>query len=495
MAPNRGSVLIFVLVTLVVLAAGVTTVVASTVMQARVTREYDQFTQAFHNANAALEYLEFCVKASPYGANGTNTWLQDHSSLAGVTLTSGSLPELAETGASITITREAVGSPWYHVEARCPAGSIGKDRIIEVWVREREPFSEYMFFVGSGITFGETTVAGRVHANGSITFNQGSRNPGTNEPAKFWDEVSSTSGYSFTGGGSFEELFTIYNPDGSVKYVTDHDFNVAVRPMPQTNDIDSLYSVAGAGYVANSSVEFVTRWDAGLGEYVTKVIIDDNGTELPLPPGGVIGSDTDDLSITGTMVSSGGTTYDVAAVNGRVTIVNKSNGYGDQISISSPIVYIDKNGEPYYQHMDSSGNYYDYRTPNYFADSQKDIWYNNEFVRNPSYTGNSAVGLVAARDIRYGVGTPSSTSMEIDAAILANGGFGYWHDNRVKRNLRIVGSLTFNSSYGRYSGSPVTGYGYSYSGIYQYDQKLRGNAPPHFLGTARPEFFAWRAVQ
>jgi hypothetical protein len=197
--------------------------------------------------------------------------------------------------------------------------------------------------------------------------------------------------------------------------------------------------------------------------------------------------------ITGTTTTAGGTTYNVAGINGRVTIVNKSS-YG-QVSISAPIIYIDNNGQPYYQHKDGGGNCYDYRTPSYFQDSKKTVWSNNEFVRNPNYSGNSAVGIVAAHDIRYGVDLPAATSLEIDAAIVANGGFGYDHDGLVKRNLRIVGSLTFNSSYGRYSGSPITGDGYSYSGIYQYDQRLRGNAPPHFLGTARPEFFAWRVVK
>jgi len=493
MFTDRGSVLVFVLVTLVILAAGVTTVIGATTMQARVTKESDQFAQAFHNANAAIEYAKFYIRASSYNSNGTNKWLQDHSSISGTTLSATNLAELATTGATITITNQGVGNPWYRIESRCAVGSIGNERIVEVWVREREPFSEYMFFVGSSISFGETTVAGRVHANGSLTFNQGSRNPGTNEPAKFWDGVTATSGYSFYGTGSFEELFTIYNPDGTVKYVSEHDFNVDVRPMPETNDISALYDTASPGYVASSSVEFVTRWNGALGRYVTKVIIDGGATELALPANGVIAADSSEVTITGTMHHASGTTYDIAGVNGRVTLVNKSS-YG-QLSISSPIIYIDNNGEPYYQHKDASDNYYDYRTANYFEDSQKNLWYNNEFVRNPNYSGNSAVGLVAANDIRYGVDTAGSTSLEIDAAILANGKFGYDYDGLVKRNLRIVGSLTFNGSYGRYSGSPITGTGYSYSGIYQYDQKLRGNAPPFFLGTSRPEFFAWRMVQ
>ena len=237
--------------------------------------------------------------------------------------------------------------------------------------------------------------------------------------------------------------------------------------------------------------------DTITGEYETKVYLDDPGhtTALPLPGNGVIACDTSEVVITGTTTNATGTTYNVAGVNGRVTIVNKSTSGAGQISISSPIIYIDKYGEPAYYHgAPDSTKYYDYRDTDWYQDSRTSDWANRTFEKNPNYTGNTAVGIVSAEDIRYGVDLPASTSLEIDAAILANGKFGYWYDNRVKRNLRILGSLTFNGSYGRYSGSPVTGYGYSYSGIYQYDKKLTGSSPPHFLGTALPAFFSWRVV-
>ncbi len=489
---KRGSVLVFVLISMVVLGGGVAAVLSTTVTQARASREEGQYIQAFHDARGAIDYVKYFIKASSYASNGRNQWLSNHSSDAGYLLTAGELSELASLNSEVTITRFTT-SPWYKIEARTQVGDMADyQRVIEVWVREREPFSEYMFFVGSSITFGETTVAGRVHANGMITYNRGARNPGTNEPAKMWGETTATSGYRFYGSGQFEELFRIYNEDGTLKYVTDHDFHVDTRPMPDTNDISALALVGETeGYTANNTIEFITTQDPVSGIYTTKVVLD--GVEKNLPANGVIACNTSEVAITGTTTTSGGTTYDVAGINGRVTIVNKSS-YGE-ISISAPIIYIDDNGEPYYQHKDASDNYYDYRTANYFQDSQKNLWANNEFVRNPNYSGNSAMGIVAAHDIRYGVDLPASTSLEIDAAIVANGGFGYDHDYLVKRNLRIVGSLTFNSSYGRYSGSPITGYGYSYSGIYQYDQRLRGNAPPHFLGTARPEFFAWRVVK
>jgi hypothetical protein len=481
---------------MIAIGGGVAAVLATTLTQARASREEGQNIGAFHNAKAAIDYVKYYIKASRYAANGRNEWLSNHSSDAGLTLTAGDLSELGNLDSEVTITRNGT-SPWYKIESRAQVGDMADyKRVIEVWVREREPFSEYMFFVGGGITFGETTVAGRVHANGRITYNRGARNPGTNEPAKMWGETTSTGGYYFSGSGEFEEIFRIYNEDGTLKYVTDHDFDVDVRPMPDTNDIGALALVGETeGYTADDTIEFVTRQDALTGEYVTKVILDDDGLERDLPSNGVIACNTSEVVVYGRTITSGGTTYEVAGINGRVTIVNKSTSGSGQISISSPIIYIDKDGEPYYQHKDASDNYYDYRTPNYFQDSQKTTWSNNEFVRNPNYAGNSAVGIVSAEDVRYGVDLPASTSLEIDAAIVANGGFGYEHDYLVKRNLRIVGSLTFNSSYGRYSGSPVTGYGYSYSGIYQYDHKLRGNAPPHFLGTARPDFFAWRVVK
>jgi hypothetical protein len=505
MDSKAGSALMFVLVTMVVLGTAVAVVLSTTVVQARVSREKDQFVKSFHNASAALEYLKYYIKASNYATNGRNEWLANHSSDAGTILTSTEIPEFASIGATVTITRNG-SSPWYHIESRVTVPVADPDvtieRVVEVWVREREPFSEYMFFVGSGITFGETTVAGRVHANGSLTFNRKCRNPGTNEPAKFWGDTTSTSGYSFSGSASeLKELFTVYNADGTVKYVSDYDFGVDVRPMPEANDITALWTVGNAeGYNANSTIEFVTVQDSFTGEYETKVYLDDPSphTGLPrdLPAGGVISCDTREVVITGTTTNATGTTYDVAGINGRVTIVNKSTSGSGQISISSPIIYIDKYGEPAYYHgAPDSTKHYDYRDTDWFDDSRKDNWANRSFEKNTNYVGSSAVGIVSAKDIRYGVDLPASTSLEIDAAILANGSFGYWHDNKVKRNLRILGSLTFNGSYGRYSGSPVTGKGYSYSGIYQYDQRLRGNAPPHFLGTARPEFFAWRVVR
>ncbi len=498
---NRGSILIFVLVLLVVLGTAAAVVLGATTMQARVSREKSQLVKSFHAANAGLDYVKYYIKASNYAANGRNEWLLNHSSDSGYLVTSTLLPELDATNARITITSQG-SSPWYCIESRVPVGGDAVERVIEVWVREREPFSEYMFFVGGSIRFGETTVAGRVHSNGTITYNRGCRTPGTNEPAKMWGDTTATGGYDFNGSGSFEELFTIYNDDGSVKYVSDHDFSVAARPMPETNDINTLWAVGHAGgYDANSTIKFVTREELVLGEYkyVTRVILDGDGVERDLPDNGVIACNTSNVTITGTTTTAGGTTYNVAGINGRVTIVNKSTSGSGQISISSPIIYIDENGHSYYQHREADGTAYDYKTANYFNDAGKHYWTSDtdpkvQFVRNPNYTGNSAVGMVAAEDIRYGVGTPAGSSMQIDAAILANGKFGYDHDNLVKRNLRITGSLTFNGSYGRYSSPPKTGKGYSYSGIYQYDQKLRGNSPPFFLGTARPDFFAWRVV-
>jgi hypothetical protein len=481
---------------MIVVGGGVAAVLATTVSQARASREESQYIQAFHNAKAAIDYIRYYIKASRYASNGRNQWLSNNSSDTGLTLTASDLPELGNLNSEVTITRNG-SSPWYKIESRSQVGDMTDyERVIEVWVREREPFSEYMFFVGGGITFGETTVAGRVHANGTIRYNRGARNPGTNEPAKMWGETTATGGYSFTGSGEFEEIFRIYNEDGTIKYVTDHDFGVDTRPMPETNDIDALALVGETeGYTADDTIEFVTRQDALTGEYTTKVILDDDGVERDMPANGVIACNTSEVVVYGRTINAGGTTYEVAGINGRVTIVNRSTSGAGQISISSPIIYIDKDGEPYYHHEDAGGNSYDYRTTNYFEDSRKDIWANNEFVRNPDYNGNSAVGIVSAEDVRYGVDLPASTSLEIDAAIIANGGFGYDHDGLVKRNLRIVGSLTFNSSYGRYSGWPVSGTGYSYSGIYQYDHRLRGNAPPHFLGTARPDFFSWRVVK
>jgi len=290
---RKGSVLVFVLMLTIMMGGAVAVVLGTTVVQARVTRETDKYVIAFHNANAAIEYLKYYIRASRYASNGRNEWLLNHSSDTGREMTSSDegYSEIASLGATVTITNleDSAGlpTPWYRIESSVPAGNLGVNRVVEVWVREREPFSEYMFFVGGGIRFGETTVAGRVHSNGLITFSRGARNPGTNEPAKFWDDVTSTSGYSFLGAGSFEELFRIYNEDGSLAYTSEHDFNVAARPMPETNDIDSLWDIGNnGGYNANSSIEFETIQDSITGEYVTKVYLDDPAhinPPLPLP--------------------------------------------------------------------------------------------------------------------------------------------------------------------------------------------------------------------
>ena len=120
--------------------------------------------------------------------------------------------------------------------------------------------------------------------------------------------------------------------------------------------------------------------------------------------------------------------------------------------------------------------------------------------------GNHKLGLIAEKDIVFGLNTPET--FELSAAVLAQNGRIIRHNygaqgctkalgkDRMKDHLKFYGSLISNlRSYWNYSSGPqLAASGFEESTL-DYDPTNYGDPPPYFPAYGIYEFLSWREVR
>lgn len=518
---EKGTVLVIVLFFLVLVGGvlgGLSMVANTSISQTEYSR---QWLDGFYRAEAALQEARYHVFTDSY-SSGVNDWLRnptmDHSS---------------ELGANVDV--QNLGLAWFKITAtaQIDMNDPNSDHRELVWyIREKDYFTKYMMFTNSESGhWGNAKVHGDIHNNQSLYFHS--------SDATFYGFVSArnfyfySGGYSMFEGGYDDDADQISFPthqdlqaigsgadirpvgDCTIEFITDQANNYVtiaritdatgttdyVIPANQDRviyvdgDVDSIkghingrVSVAATGGVdITESLVYVD----GNGEPAYQNIMEGGGSPTWECPacGKVYGSNQICMAIVGTR-NCGGEVYKYKRWGSKKYKCRKCGKryWNNNGGICTAQTNEYCNTQTVEQPPPGPGAF-DYRTADYYTNP--DYWEDERYEPNSAYTGNSALGIMCAGEIRYGQGAPSNTNIEMNCACLSVNNNFHSDLNRNKYHMRIVGSIVSHRRGWRYSGSS----GYPRSGMYVYDNNLMNNPPPSFLEVNTPLDGGWLVVK
>ena len=476
--PERGSILIFVLVFALVVGAASAALIAESTAGLKLRQFENNLYRTYTDCINGLDIARNAIQTSAYNADGHNLALWNIDSADDGT--PGANPLVDNNRARVTASY--LGNFWYELDVTATSDDGQITRKIKQRVRERDFFSRYALFTPPGdVRIGDTTsYYGPVHVNKNVVFNDSVDGVG----AQVYGFMSSTVPFTFNGDAEDETSFYqgfaddlgkdgwidlpdpkllseykndtgAHEPGGEVLWTTGGGGTlVELRKGP------GGFSVTGNVY---TYVEMIYDKDTNT-QYVKFTIRSTSGSLLytstlspdyQMPDSAIIHVEKGINGIEGEL-------------HGAATVVSES----DDISVSADLYYVDDEGDH----------------PMVFDPANPA---NDNYLENPDYNGNAVLGLIAYRDILY-TGAEDDKNLEINGAIMAITGQVKWAGSGDKDHLRVFGARVSDGQTYRYSGASG---GYNNSGVYVYDDNLRVTPPPKFLPIEKPLFIGFQVVK
>jgi hypothetical protein len=489
-----GAILIFVLVVATIIGGATFALLQYANAGLLAQRVEKDNAQALSNAFSGLEIARNAADTSNYADySGENhnvfLWTKD-STADGVP---GASPFVLNGVSTVTVSY--LGYSWYELLSTATVGDV--TRIVKLRVREKDYYARYGTFVASSneVTIEDNaSLYGSVHANGKIVFEDDITGVG----AKCYGLVTSTNNFTFNKNADTETNFYAGYAD-NLGYKIDMPTVSKISNPNDATDPNTLKGSTGAwgadgtliysnnpGNPSNATIKFgsgpggfsiIGNVDAYI-EFINsdgnrkkvKITIKDGATTkytgtLDVPQGA---SGEGGVIHVGSL-KKGGVSANIAGIkgelDGRVTVCCESS-----ISISADLVYEDG--------ADNKAMLFDPNDPR-----------TDNYLPNENYTGTSALGIIAAKDILY-TGSEDDANLEVNAAMIALKG-DIKSGTADKGYLRTFGS---RCAYGKIE--PCTsGHGYLLSAVHIYDEQGCVNPAPQFPSLNIPYYTGLEVVK
>ncbi|MDF1661327.1 MAG: hypothetical protein P1V97_06125 [Planctomycetota bacterium] len=534
---DKGSMLIAA----VAIVATMVLIIAAVINQGKSNFEYSATrvhqTQLHYAANAGISQVRYHVGNATYNNDG-NSWLQNsgHIMSGGQVTANPPVATLLQAcfdgqhvavvnanqlqfdigPATVRVYVYNLGNRLYRAISFAQHKVTGEVVVRAMDLSERASFARYIFFREQSLYFGKTTTAGDVHSNDRVTFS---------EEFHSYGPLTAVDGFAYqrnavAPGQSGENVFFHGTSDGgtdtrdrpvvqALQELKNGILNSSSPYMIEQNPSSSNFWRSSHGMKSVTSVEKMhfdgnnvkiqVKGKNNAGQTITSTTV-----TLPLPQAGLIFTDRQVRSLEGSL--SGRVTLAVDYGNSSSQNPSSSN---ESVRLTGNLQYTDSNGEHPYElyPVDSAGNkgskIADLNSTGNYVPWEPSSGY--VYDKNPNYLQNASqsvppvLGIIAKGRIRTTENAPHNMVFH-GATISINSAWtstyhpslapGNPSTNSLKKgNWRHLGAKIAKGGGGRYSTSGSYPYpGYSASGEYLYDDRLRTTPPPHFLSEDRPSF-------
>ncbi len=492
---EKGNILVLLLIVMIILSAGLMALMSVSMHEMQATEMRYEGRKALFNALKDARTIQYAIKYSPYDGNGRNEWL-----LANAPAGVGECSTYFDNG-DRQVYIYNIDEEWSSITCVTNIVGYGYQKEVSFRVQGRTPLAEYQLFVNSGAVVDDANKwYGKVHSNTGLNF----RNQQSGVGAHFYDEVTTVSGchdYVESGGVAEATFHAGVSLSDPIEWPDVSDINYLVTKVQgggmSSYVLKNQYGATGYGEIKHGpngyyitkgtntskvNVEFIN--DPGNRGKVWFNITDSSGNPLKLDDGhgGLMNIPQYDVPNEQIIMVEGDITALKGEVNGRCTVVSETG----HVHLPDDLVYEDNNDEKPY-------NYVYGGTP-------------DDFPKNPNYTGNSVLGVIAAQNVLFS-GDDDDLDLELHGIFAAGvgekqsdlyaGWLEYWGGFRykyklgdyaatLKRNIRLYGSvISYGYHYKGWSGGAGKGFK---SSSFRWDLQR----PPSFVSIKKAKFAAWR---
>lgn len=534
---RRGTVLIAAVSVIAVISLIMVAVLEQGNANAIYSNQQVQNKQLHYAASSGISQVRYFVGSSAYNGAG-NAWLRDTGNImnAGVVVPIPPVLNLVDAirNQSPVTVKNPAQLQWdlARIRVRVYVYAVGQGlyRAISIArhlvtghvvakaldMRERATFARYIFFREQGLYFGSTTTAGDVHSNDVVRFS---------EEFHSYGPLTATDGFAYT-----RNAIAPGQPGENVFFHEFSDGQAADRDRPVVQDLQELKNS-----VISKSSPFMMEGTPETNNYWRST---HNLTSIQSIDKMHFRGHNVEIQVTGTNSSGNSVTTPVqnftlpnegliyvekqvksleGFISGRVTLAvdygndadQSPNSSNESVRLTGNLIYQDSNGEHPYElfpvdsegnrgapiaDLNSTGNYVPWDQANgYIYDS------NPNYLVNANETVPPVLGIIAKGRIRTTENAPHNMVFHGATISINSAWTSTYHgslapgnpssDSLKKGNWRHLGAKIAKGGGGRYSTSGSYPYpGYSASGEYLYDLRLRSFPPPHFLGEDRPSF-------
>jgi hypothetical protein len=378
----------------------------------------------------------------------------------------------------VTVWITPLDGLWHMLESESTVRRVR--RTARVFVRERDPFTRYNLFVDDVTQPVSVDMTGNVHSNRGLKFYYGDLSMG--------GYMAAVSGFSWIHGADWSNIEFQDGFDEKASAVELPSLaNIQDRLRPAVSDLAKAEIREDFIYVGSDYASCDVDLQGDQVEVrATRV---SSGTEVLIYSGSI--EDIRRIYVAPKLNMRGD-------LRGRLSVASESP---DGITVDGDIRYVDEDGDPAWGGGGGSGG--------------SEIASVEDYQPNPSYDGNSSLGILAAAgDVTYL--TPNDSDLELHAAIFSQGqisipgvkiagpwapspyndpakysqGRLYDYDSSVKPRYLLTVGMTVSARHkirGIVGSDGVRRAGFE-NGKYCYDAQLQNNPPPYFIDIERPMF-------